>query len=272
MRLAHLGAEDVHTPERRVGVDNVVHNKVRVMRRPSGDDSVMRTSLRWPSGDRTQVRPSATRTDDKTPPTPQTAPGAVVRSAQRHQPRGRRTSGTTGTNRTVAQHPDLKGLPVLRAIRNTAAVLAAATLVSLPVTATAADYNGPKVIVNNVNQFAFGDIFNAGHDNTVGSNDGSPTAPGVGVGVYTFYIRTGPRIPFMVGLVPGSEWPGTMTEGQTYRVNAYTAGEAKYEDPINHAFVTLRFDPTSPDALQCGPAVDLRCEVRDNQFLIDRQP
>lgn len=74
---------------------------------------------------------------------------------------------------------------MIRALRNTAAVLAATALVSLPATATAADWgNGSApVSVYNVHQTALGDIFNTGHDSAVGSGSSSTGATGLGAEV-----------------------------------------------------------------------------------------
>ncbi|MBF9068006.1 hypothetical protein [Streptacidiphilus fuscans] len=164
---------------------------------------------------------------------------------------------------------------MIRALRNTAAALAATALVSLPTSATAADWgNGsaPVFVVNNVHQTALGDIFNAGHDNTVGSNDASQGTPGVGVGVgvhYTFFIQVGGRVGFLVGTIPSQDWPGVLSGGGTFQVNVDAKGEAVYQNSVDGTAVTLLVDPASPDPLQCGPTMGVRCEVRGNRFLIN---
>ncbi|MFF3611881.1 hypothetical protein [Streptomyces sp. NPDC002580] len=65
-----------------------------------------------------------------------------------------------------------------------AAVLLGAALLSVPGTAVAADRDGdaPLVVINNVHQYAGGDIFEVGRDNFVGSGNGNGAAQPSGVG------------------------------------------------------------------------------------------
>ncbi|WP_042417354.1 hypothetical protein [Streptacidiphilus anmyonensis] len=84
---------------------------------------------------------------------------------------------------------------MIRSVKSLAAVLVAAAAVAvLPGTAVAAAQHrdGPLVVFGDGNQFAGGDVFNAGGDNNVGSFDGDPTAglPGVGLpGVNAGIVR-----------------------------------------------------------------------------------
>ena len=64
-----------------------------------------------------------------------------------------------------------------RTIRRTVTLLAVAGMACLPVVAVA---DPQPIVFTNINQTAGGDIFNAGHDNIVGSGDGGTTVPGLG--------------------------------------------------------------------------------------------
>jgi hypothetical protein len=70
---------------------------------------------------------------------------------------------------------------VNRSIKRAAVLLTVLGVSCLPGTAIADPGAGQVMIFGNSNQVAGGDIFNAGHDNIVGSGDGTNAAPGLGV-------------------------------------------------------------------------------------------
>ncbi|MFD9123650.1 hypothetical protein [Kitasatospora sp. NPDC059571] len=66
-----------------------------------------------------------------------------------------------------------------RGLKRTAVLLAVAGAACLPAASAAATPQQRIIVIGDNNQVAGDDIFNAGHDNTVGSNDGgSSTARG----------------------------------------------------------------------------------------------
>lgn len=167
---------------------------------------------------------------------------------------------------------------MLRTVRNTAAVLFATALVSLPTAATAADRSGPGgapvVIVNNSPQIAGGDIFNAGRDNIVGSGNSAVQmpgsgAPGVGApgsSVLTFMLNTG-AVPVMklvsedpkVGLLPASIRPHA--QYTLYALEPFVVNAA-YQS--SDATLNLRIDASGPALqLSCSTQGSLHCAVTE---------
>ncbi|WP_405013326.1 hypothetical protein [Kitasatospora sp. NBC_01539] len=70
-----------------------------------------------------------------------------------------------------------------RALRRAAVLLAVTGAVCLPAASAVADSDdfNPTIVIGNHNQLAGDDIFNAGQDNTVGSNDGGSDSARAGM-------------------------------------------------------------------------------------------
>ncbi|MGW6262981.1 hypothetical protein [Streptomyces sp. NPDC055085] len=135
-----------------------------------------------------------------------------------------------------------------RSIKCAAILLAAAALSGLPGTAMAdGDMNFGDITVAGINQVAGDDIFNAGHNNTVGSNDGQaiPGLPGVGADQLHVVLKTGasPAGAQLQTHDGDANFPGQIPSSYTVLVDYSAKSTAVYR--INNDMYYLTLTPGS---------------------------
>lgn len=145
------------------------------------------------------------------------------------------------------------------------AALATAALVSVPATASADAYastTGPAPVIacDGNCQIAGGSIFNAGHDNIVGSGDvGDDEAPGAGFTVTHMDIQAGPNgFPLRrVSLSGNASYPEVINPDSRTSADSRDASSAVYEG--NNARLQINVD--SQGMASCSAAGFVGCSV-----------